>query len=94
MSDSTKFDNLSQYDVSLTHENCTVITFDGVPGFAWYDKNGTLHNEGLRFPHMSIIREATVQLLYNSKTDQHSAGWSRIKSSEAHKYTAEQDGDL
>ncbi len=75
---------MSQFDVSRSMEHCTVVTFDGVPGFAWYDKFGQRHNEGLTFPRMNVIRDATVELLYNSETGNRSAGWRRTK---------EKDGD-
>lgn len=84
--------NLNQYDVSRIHENCTVVTLDGLPGFAWYDRYGQLHNEGLTFPKMNIIREAKVQLLYNSETGERSAGWSK-KNTGGTDYT-ETDGDM
>lgn len=67
--------NIENYDVSRTMEHCTVVTFDGIPGFTWYDRLGNRYNEGLQWPKMNVIRDATVELLYNSETGEHSAGW-------------------
>ena len=71
--------NLSRFDVSRSMEHCTVITFDGIPGFMWYDHFGKRHNEGLNWPKMNVIRDATVELLYDSETGEHSAGWKQQK---------------
>ena len=80
--------NISQFDISRTMEHCTVAYFDGIPGFVWYDKMGQRHNEGLNWPKLNVVRDAKVELLYNSETGAHSAGWRRNGSSE------ETDGDL
>ena len=79
MNNKSEIENLKQYDVSRPMEHCTVITFDGIPGFAWYDRLGNRHNEGLQWPHMNVIQDATVELLYNTETGEHSAGWKRQK---------------
>ena len=78
--------NLHQFDVSRKMEHCTVVTFDGIPGFTWYDKFGQRHNEGMQWPKMNVIRDATIELLYNSETGEHSAGWKRTKD--------DKDGDM
>lgn len=77
--ETAKADNLTRFDVSRSMEHCTVITFDGIPGFMWYDRLGNRHNEGLNWPKMNVIRDATVELLYDSETGEHSAGWKQQK---------------
>lgn len=87
--------NIEKFDVSRTMDHCTVVTFDGIPGFAWYDRLGNRHNEGLKWPQMKVIRDATVELFYNSETAEHSAAWSATgKTSEIEtEWWGERNGD-
>lgn len=77
MNSNEKIENMARFDVSRPMEHCTVVTFDGIPGFMWYDHLGNRHNEGLNWPKMNVIRDATVELLYDTETGKRSAGWKR-----------------
>lgn len=68
--------NLAQFNSVQTFPNCTVLTLDGIDGFAWYDQNGTRHDEGFTWPRMNIIRDATVEVLYGENGER-SAGWKK-----------------
>ena len=69
--------NISQFDTVKSIPGCTVITFDGVPGFIWIDPDGVRRNAGVRYPTMRIVQNATVDILYDEVTGEHSAGWTR-----------------
>ena len=68
--------NLFQFVESQTHQNCTVLTIDGIDGFAWIDQNGTRHDEGFVWPTMRIHKDATVEILFG-KNGERSAGWKK-----------------
>ena len=69
--------NISQFDAERSIPGCTVITFDGVPGFIWIGPDGVRRNAGVRYPTMRIVADATVHILYDEETGKHSAGWTR-----------------
>ena len=75
-SDST-VPNLFRFNSQHTIPNCTVITMDGLDGFMWIGPDGVRHNEGLRWPTMRIIQNATVHILQDERTGEQSAGWTR-----------------
>lgn len=66
--------NLGQFETSQTFTGCTVLTIDGIDGFAWIDQNGTRHDEGFVWPTMRIHKDATVEILFG-KNGERSAGW-------------------
>lgn len=66
--------NLYQFDEAQTFTDCTVLTIDGIDGFAWIDQNGTRHDEGFVWPTMRIHKDATVEILFG-KNGERSAGW-------------------
>ena len=66
--------NLYQFVDSQTILNCTVLTLDGIDGFAWIDQNGTRHDEGFVWPTMRIHKDATVEVLFGPDGER-SAGW-------------------
>ena len=66
--------NLNQFVDSQTIPNCTVLTIDGIDGFAWIDQNGTRHDEGFVWPTMRIHKDATVEVLFGPNGER-SAGW-------------------
>ena len=66
--------NLFQFVESQTHQNCTVLTIDGIDGFAWIDQNGQRHDEGFVWPTMRIHKDATVEVLFGPDGER-SAGW-------------------
>ena len=66
--------NLYRYESSETVEHCTVLTIDGIDGFAWIDQNGTRHDEGFVWPTMRIHKDATVEVLFGPDGER-SAGW-------------------
>ena len=68
--------NLHQFVDSQTIPNCTVLTLDGIDGFAWIDQNGTRHDEGFVWPTMRIHKDATVEILFG-KNGERSAGWKK-----------------
>lgn len=68
-----QYSNVFQFDI----EGCTVITFDGVPGFMWIGPDGVRRNAGMKYPSMRIVQNATVHILYDETTGEHSAGWTR-----------------
>ena len=68
--------NLNQFVDSQTIPNCTVLTIDGIDGFAWIDQNGTRHDEGFVWPTMRIHKDATVEILFG-KNGERSAGWKK-----------------
>ena len=70
-------ENLFEFDTERSIEGCTVITFDGIPGFMWVGPDGVRRNAGLRYPTMRIVSNATVHILYDEVTGEHSAGWTR-----------------
>ena len=72
-----KWENLVQFDAERSIEGCTVITFDGVPGFMWIGPDGVRRNAGLKWPEMRIFKDATVHILFDEVTGEHSAGWTR-----------------
>ena len=69
--------NISKFNSERIIPNCTVITFDGVPGFIWIGPDGVRRNAGVRYPTMRIVSDATVHILYDEQTGEHSAGWTR-----------------
>ena len=69
--------NLFEFDAEQSVPGCTVITFDGVPGFIWIGPDGVRRNQGLKYPTMRIVPNATVHILYDEETGEHSAGWTR-----------------
>lgn len=69
--------NVFQFDTERSIEGCTVITFDGVPGFMWIGPDGVRRNAGMKYPSMRIVQNATVHILYDETTGEHSAGWTR-----------------
>ena len=75
----SEVDNLARFDASRTIEHCTVVYFDGIPGFAWYDRLGNRHTEGLQWPKVNVVHDANVELLYNSETGEKSAGWRKAE---------------
>ena len=67
--------NFAQFDGSQVFQHCTVLTIDGVPGFAWYDPvTGQRHDEGFTWPTMQIHKDATVEVLFGPDGER-SAGW-------------------
>ena len=69
--------NLYQFDDAQIFANCTVLTIDGVPGFAWYDPaTGQRHDEGFTWPTMQIHKDATVEVLFGPDGER-SAGWKK-----------------
>ena len=66
--------NLYQFDEAQTFTDCTVLTIDGIDGFAWIDGNGTRHDEGFVWPTMRIHKDATVEVLFGPNGER-SAGW-------------------
>ena len=66
--------NFFQFEETQVHQNCTVLTLDGIDGFAWIDQNGTRHDEGFVWPTMRIHKDATVEILFG-KNGERSAGW-------------------
>ena len=66
--------NLEQFDEAQTFTDCTVLTIDGIDGFAWIDQNGTRHDEGFMWPTMRIHKDATVEILFGPNGER-SAGW-------------------
>ena len=66
--------NLYQFVDSQTIPNCTVLTIDGIDGFAWIDQNGARHDEGFVWPTMRIHKDATVEVLFGPDGER-SAGW-------------------
>ena len=66
--------NLYQFDEAQTFTGCTVLTIDGIDGFAWIDQNGTRHDEGFVWPTMRIHKDATVEVLFGPNGER-SAGW-------------------
>ena len=71
-----KLTNLYQFDTAQTFTGCTVLTIDGIDGFAWIDQNGTRHNEGFVWPTMRIHKDATVEVLFGPDGER-SAGWKK-----------------
>ena len=69
--------NICQFDTEQSIPGCTVIVFDGIPGFMWIGPDGVRRNAGLRYPTMRIISNATVHILQDERTGEHSAGWTR-----------------
>lgn len=69
--------NFSVYDSEKVIDGCMVITFDGVPGFMWVGPDGVRRNAGMKWPTMHIINNATVHILYDDVTGEHSVGWVR-----------------
>lgn len=69
--------NISKFDSERSIPGCTVITFDGVPGFIWIGPDGVRRNAGVRYPTMRIVANATVHILYDEQTGEQSAGWTR-----------------
>lgn len=67
--------NICQFDTEQSIPGCTVIVFDGIPGFMWIGPDGVRRNAGLRYPTMRIISNATVHILQDERTGEHSAGW-------------------
>ena len=62
------------YHEGDTHEDVTIMTVDGVRGFAWYDEAGTRHDEdGFTLPKVRMIK-GTVQILVK-RNGERSAGW-------------------
>ena len=75
--DILKLTNFSQFDGSQVFQHCTVLTIDGVPGFAWYDPaTGQRHDEGFTWPTMQIHKDATVEVLFGPDGER-SAGWKK-----------------
>ena len=75
--DSVVQTNVFQFDGSQVFEHCTVLTIDGVPGFAWYDPaTGQRHDEGFTWPTMQIHKDATVEVLFGPDGER-SAGWKK-----------------
>ena len=72
--DILKLTNLYQFDTAQTFTGCTVLTIDGIDGFAWIDQNGTRHDEGFVWPTMRIHKDATVEVLFGPDGER-SAGW-------------------
>ena len=73
--DIMKLTNFSQFDGSQVFQHCTVLTIDGVPGFAWYDPaTGQRHDEEFTWPTMQIHKDATVEVLFGPDGER-SAGW-------------------
>ena len=72
--DGLKLSNFFQFDQSQIISHCTVLTIDGIDGFAWIDQNGTRHDEGFVWPTMRIHKDATVEILFG-KNGERSAGW-------------------
>ena len=68
--------NLDQFETSQTFTDCTVLTIDGIDGFAWIDQNGTRHDEGFVWPTMRIHKDATVEILFGPNGER-SAGWKK-----------------
>ena len=68
--------NLDQFETSQTFTGCTVLTIDGIDGFAWIDQNGTRHDEGFVWPTMRIHKDATVEVLFGPNGER-SAGWKK-----------------
>ena len=66
--------NLYQFDEAQTFTGCTVLTIDGIDGFAWIDQNGTRHDEGFVWPTMRIHKDVTVEILFGQNGER-SAGW-------------------
>lgn len=66
--------NLFQFVDAQTFTDCTVLTLDGIDGFAWIDQNGTRHDEGFVWPTMRIHKDATVEILFGPNGER-SAGW-------------------
>ena len=66
-----KVDNLGNYDSYRDFRNCIVITVPGREGFLWIEPLGEIHNSGMEIE----VHRADVQVLFNSKTGQSSAGW-------------------
>lgn len=69
--------NVFQFDTERSIKGCTVITFDGVPGFMWIGPDGVRRNAGMKYPSMRIVQNATVHILYDEATGEQSAGWTR-----------------
>ena len=69
--------NMFEFDTERSIPGCTVITFDGVPGFLWIGPDGVRRNQGLKYPTMRIVPNATVHILYDEETGEHSSGWTR-----------------
>ena len=69
--------NMFEFDTERSIPGCTVIVFDGVPGFIWIGPDGVRRNQGLKYPTMRIVPNATVHILYDEETGEHSAGWTR-----------------
>ena len=74
--DVLKPSNFFQFMESQIHPNCTVLTIDGIDGFAWIDQNGTRHDEGFVWPTMRIHKDATVEILFGPNGER-SAGWKK-----------------
>ena len=74
--DVLKPSNFFQFMESQIHPNCTVLTIDGIDGFAWIDQNGTRHDEGFVWPTMRINKDATVEILFGPNGER-SAGWKK-----------------
>ena len=66
--------NLDQFETSQTFTDCTVLTIDGIDGFAWIDQNGTRHDEGFVWPTMRIEQNCTVEVL-TDEYGRESKGW-------------------
>lgn len=74
--------NIFQFDTERSIEGCTVITFDGVPGFMWIGPDGVRHNEGLRWPTMRIEQNCTVEVL-TDEYGRESKGWYKYNGTES-----------
>lgn len=61
------------YHEIATHENVTILTADGVRGFAWFDENGYHKEDGFVFPEIRMVK-GTVQELV-SENGERSAAW-------------------
>lgn len=55
-------DAMSELKTERVIPNTTVLTFDGVSGFAWIDKYGVRHDEGFTWPELRITHNATVKI--------------------------------
>lgn len=55
--------------------SCTVLTIDGIDGFAWIDKYGVRHDEGFTWPRMRITHNAMVRIDTDPETGKRRASY-------------------
>lgn len=71
---STGYVDMKDYHETATHYNATIMTVDGMNGFAWVDRKGIRHDEdGFVIPKLRI-QKGTVQELVSSDGER-SVAW-------------------